>query len=125
MSPQGRPKKDLTIMAEKLKAQFGTLRTKEEVAKASRFNAALVRGTLEEEAWNRYLNKQCGDRGRIWAEIMLYRRTGECSFYYVSKEESGGPLEDGTVDEMDVCGVAFSRLFAEGRLAKLVNLLES
>jgi hypothetical protein len=69
---------------------------------------------IKEAAWEIHM-KKC-ERGRAWAEIMIYRTTGRSSsFYLQNKSEAGEAL----VDELDVCCIAFIRLLAEGRLQEL------
>jgi hypothetical protein len=122
MSPRGHPSKRIQALVDDLRAKFGVLSTKEEVARANRFNAELDPQTQEEEAWERYKTKHHGDRGRAWGDIMLYRTTSECSIFFVPVEDNGGALETGAVDELDVCGVAFLRLLSDGRLSELEGI---
>lgn len=121
----GRTPKEVQSLVDELQLTLGAINTKEEVARASIFNAELrfavsKEDRLREQAWEIHLNKNC-HRGRAWAEIMLYRSTGECSAFFVPTGENGTYLETSSVDELDVCAVAFLRLLGSIAPKKCLN----
>lgn len=98
-----------------------TITTKEEASRASRFNAELrlsKSDRIKEAGSELYLNKVC-DRVRAWSEITINRATGQCSPYFIPKQEDGTILETEAVEELDVCIAMFVRLVAEGRVFEL------
>lgn len=117
----GRPTREMQALTADLVTTLGSIETKHEIARASRYNGELRAGEkdqLKSRAWEHHLKKNT-DRGRAWAEIMIYRATGENSAYFIPEQEDGTFLETGSVDELDVCAILFLRLVAEGRLDEL------